>query len=75
MPASTTHKDTALQHGFESLLKCDQSIEHCIAAEQRQPLPNAAALQLRGSERRRLQGELARYDGLFRTLSRGRSQN
>ncbi len=69
-----TDKETNLERGFDALLECHQSLEHCIAAEKRQPRPDTTALHLLGRERQRLKGELSRYDGLFRTLSRGRVQ-
>ena len=75
MHAHATDTASTLKHGFDALLKCDQTLEHCIAAEQRQPRPDPSALRFLGRERHRLKGELARYDGLFRTLARGRTQN
>jgi hypothetical protein len=70
--AGNLSRDVTLKAGFDALLECRQELEHCIAAEHRKPVRNGDILQALGREMGRLNDDLTRHDGLFRTLSRGR---
>lgn len=73
--AATPRCDEApLGTGFDALLECRHELEHCIAAEHRNPTRNTEVLVGLQREMGRLSGELRRYDGLLRTLSRGRAR-
>ncbi len=63
----------ALGSGIDALLECRHELEHCIAAEHRSTRRNGEVLHVFEREIGRLNGELLRYDGLLRTLSRGRA--
>lgn len=63
----------SLMSQVQALLAHRHSLDHLIAAQRRCPLPDPSELDALERETLRLRGELDRYDGLLRTLSRGRT--
>ena len=63
----------SLKSEYEVLLADRQRLDHQIAGERRSPLSDRCKLDFFEREAARLRCELERYEGLFRTLARGRS--
>jgi len=72
MPAKPGKHRIALKARIEALRARHGALEARIGAEHRRPLPDTSVLQKLKREKLRLKDELARYDGLSRTLARGR---
>lgn len=64
--------EETLKARFDALLQRRHRLDHEIAAEWRRARPDKSELRWLEREALRLRGELERYDGLLRTLSRGR---
>jgi len=65
-------KTTALSARIEAVRKRHRMLDDRIAAEHQQPLPDTFLLQRLKRRKLQLKEVLERYDGLIRTLSRGR---
>ena len=63
----------ALKSRIEALRSRHGKLESRIEVEHRRPLPDTSVLQRLKREKLRLKDEISRYDGLARTLARGRA--
>lgn len=72
MTMRTSIKPTALADRINTLRHRHRSLDNRVEAEHQRPLPEATVLQRLKRERLRLRDELARYEGILRTLSRRR---
>jgi len=73
MTMQTAIKPTGLAGRMNALRLRHRSLDDRVTAEHQRPRPDSALLQRLKRERLRLRDELARHEGLLRTVSRGRS--
>ena len=72
MMMHTATKPAGLAGRIEALRQRHRSLDNRVTAEHQRPRPDSAVLQGLKRKRLRLRDELARYEGLLRTISRGR---
>jgi hypothetical protein len=58
---------------IQAVQRRHRGLDERVAAEHRRPQPDTGVLQTLKREKLRLKDELARYEGLVRTLERGRA--
>ena len=71
MRTSIHNRKIPLTSRIEALRSRHGALDRRIEVEHRRPLPDNSVLQRLKREKLRLKDELARYDGLSRTLARG----
>lgn len=69
----SSFQNQSLKSDYDALLADRQRLDHQIAHERRSPLPDRCKLDFLERDAARLRRELERYEGLFRTLARGRA--
>ena len=74
MTIQTTIKDAGLSARIDAVQRRHRRLDERVAAEHRRPQPDMSVLQSLKREKLRLKDELARYEGLLRTLARGRAR-
>ena len=72
MTIQTAIKGTALSSRIDAMRLRHRRIDDRVAAEHRRPQPDMSVLQSLKREKLRLKDGLARYEGLLRTVARGR---
>jgi len=73
MHTQTRRRVIPLKSRIEALRARHGKLEARIETEHQRPLPDTSVLQRLKREKLHLKDELARYDGLSRTLTRGRA--
>lgn len=65
-------KPSVLAARIAAVRQRHRQVDESVRSEQIRPMPDASALQSLKRRRLQLKDELQRYEGLVRTLSRGR---
>ncbi len=73
MTIQTAIKTPALVSRMDAIERRHRRLDDRVAEEHRRPQPDASVLQTLKREKLRLKDELMHYEGLMRTLSRGRA--
>lgn len=74
MTIHTAIKSTGLFGRIVALRQRHCSLDDRVAAEHKRPQPDSSLLQRLKRERLRLRDEIARHEGVLRTISRVRSR-